>query len=944
MKTSFLHSVSDELIRRFGWEGLKDITLVFPMHRAGVVMRSELQQRMAADHVNMVWSPEMMALGDLFDSLCPLGKEDELFTVCRLHRIYNECVQQASDSLSADHNGQPLTMDIDRFYSWGRQLLSDFTNIDQGLEEKDIDSFFRNALTLSDLDTYKLDDDVRKRLEDLLYKGEAVRQSLIAQSVQAHFAALWKAMPSIYKQLRQEMQQAGKGYEGQRMRYVITHWDELRQRAQSKVYCFIGFNYLLPVERQLMQLLHAEQRALFFWDYVEDFHANSKAFAFIRQNMKVFPNALPTAIWGAPRHVRTISVTSTHAEAEYAGQWLQDTYKKRGESTAIVICDEAQLEAVIYGLPLVHAEGEDKPEEINITKGFPLRHTAVYSDLIKQLDKAFRAQKDNPTAALQSVLPYMDELSARSLAHRQNTWQWHLEREAIYQSRRTLVQFITILQDGIVSDLAAHPELLRRLVMRHMEQISLPFHGEPITDLQIMGVLETRTLDFDHLLLLNVEEGVLPAHQPDKSFLPYYLRKAYGLQTHDERASVYAYNFFRLLQRANDVTILFSQSQTAMTKKSMSRFVMQMLVASDEFVVDKYVLTESNTLQPASAFQVPDDASWLQASMQAGKSPYLSPSAINTFYTCKRKFYLEYMRGLREDDVPETIFSNRTLGLFVHEAIHYLYENYCHCHNGDPVQIQPEQIAKFNTPACRRQALEVAYERLNANYIEMHPESMPIYRMEEHVLENSVIDTYIEHVLLRDSNDAERYGLTILLLEGSKYATMQIPTQNADATVSQKSDATVSVSLGGRVDRMDQIGGKNGFPEVTRIVDYKCGKYDSKKMNANFADLRVANNNSADYVRQTLLYSFVMHARGEVSSLEPHLYFTSQDLTDPHVQTRVAVDQSPITYDDQHDEQYSSLIADMLGDIIAEREFAPCPECSPYCPFLRLCGRKAKQY
>ena len=143
---------------------------------------------------------------------------------------------------------------------------------------------------------------------------------------------------------------------------------------------------------------------------------------------------------------------------------------------------------------------------------------------------------------------------------------------------------------------------------------------------------------------------------------------------------------------------------------------------------------------------------------------------------------------------------------------------------------------------------------------------------------------------------------------------------------------------------MDQIGGKNGFPVLTRIVDYKCGKYDSKKMNANFADLRAANNNSADYVRQTLLYSYVMHAQGEASSLEPHLYFTSQDLTDPHVQTRVAVDQSPITYDDQHDEQYSALIADMLGEIIAEREFAPCPECSPYCPFLRLCGRKAKQY
>ena len=161
--TTFIHNVADELLRRFGWEGLKDVTLVFPMHRAGVVMRSELQRRMAAEHPSAVWAPRIMALGDLFDSLCPLGKEDELFTVCRLHRIYSECLE-----------GEP--MDIDRFYGWGRQLLSDFTNIDQGISEAEIDSFFRNSLALSDLDRYKLDEEVRHRLVDLLYKGDARRQ------------------------------------------------------------------------------------------------------------------------------------------------------------------------------------------------------------------------------------------------------------------------------------------------------------------------------------------------------------------------------------------------------------------------------------------------------------------------------------------------------------------------------------------------------------------------------------------------------------------------------------------------------------------------------------------------------------------------------------------------------------------------------------------------
>lgn len=928
MKDSFLHSVTDELIRRFGWAGLHDVTLVFPMHRAGVVMRHELQERMSADRQRALWAPEMMALGDLFDSLCPLGKEDELFCICRLYRIYRTCLQHTAETTHSEVD----IMEIDRFYSWGRQLLSDFTNIDQGIGESETDAFFRNALSLSDLDTYKLDDEVRQRLEDLLYKGEARQQSLIAQSVQAHFAALWQALPDIYHQLRDELLQAGKGYDGQRMRYVVSHWSELSTRAQSKMYCFIGFNYLLPVERQLMQLLHAEGRALFFWDYVEDFHTNSKAFAFIRQNMLTLPNALPAMHWGAPRTIRAISATSVHSEAEYAGQWLKQTYQTKGEPTAIVICDETQIEPVIYGLPPIRLEGCDTTEEINITKGYPLRNTQVFADVAKALGKSLHHKADNPMQAIQVVVDFVDEQSKLSAAAQQNTWQWHLGREALYQTRKALIRFIHILNDGLVCEILGHPDMLRRLIMRHLEQITLPFHGEPVTDLQIMGVLETRTLDFKHLLLLNVEEGIIPAHQPDKSFLPYYLRKAYGLQTHDERASVYAYNFFRMLNRANDVTLLFSQSQTAMTKKSMSRFVMQMMVSDREFNVERFVLTESNTIRPAQTMEVLADAEWKTMTLQAGKQLRLSPSAINTFYTCKRMFYLEYMLGLREEDEQETIFSNRTLGLFVHEAMHYLYAHYCHCVNWSPTTIHPNQVEQLNTPERRDEALHVAYDVLNDAYLKNHEGATPIYDYSQHTMENHVIDTYIQHLLERDRYDAEQRGLTILLLEEPIYATIG------------------QVSVGGRLDRLDQIGSLHGLPPITRIVDYKCGKYNDKKMNAAEADLRTPEKEDIDYVRQTLLYSFVTYdkvhnnmppatTRLSADRIEPHLFFAAQDLTNTNTRTCVSVNKLPISYDHNQHQHVTTLIHDMINDVLNERNFPMCAECSPYCPFLLLCGR-----
>ena len=901
--------MTDELLRRFGWEGLKDVTLVFPMHRAGVVMRSELQRRMEAEHPSALWAPEMLALSDLFDSLCPLGKEDELFTVCRLHRIYTECLQ-----------GTP--MEIDRFYSWGRQLLSDFTNIDQSISPEELSSFFRNALSLADLDTYKLDEEVRRRLEDLLYRGEARTQSLITDSVRAHFAALWQAMPDIYHRLGDELLQDGLGYEGQRMRYVVTHWPEVRERAGAKTYCFIGFNYLLPVERQLMQQLHDEGRALFFWDYVEDFRTNSKAFAFIRQNMRTLPNALPAARWGAPRHVRTLSANSVHSEAEYAGQWLQQTYHRHGEATAVVICDEAQLEPVIYSLPSIRPEGNDEAEQVNITKGYPMRHTHEFAELVRQLDKAFRQHADNPQQALQDVVAHLDEratLNAQqsTLNDQPLTWQWHLSREALYQARRTLIRFITILQDGLVAQLTTHTELLRRLILRHLEQLTLPFHGEPVTDIQVMGVLETRTLDFDHLLLLNVEEGVIPAHRPDQSFLPYYLRKAYGLQTHDERASVYAYNFFRLLHRAGDVTIVFSQAQTAMTRKTMSRFVMQMLVCPEEFTVSKFTLTESNTLRPAVQLAI-DEAT--VDSKLLNRQLYLSPSAINTFYTCKRMFYLQYILGLSEQDEAEVIFSNRTLGLFVHEAVHYLYEHYCHCDNTAAVRIYPNQVEQMNTPERRLEAIRVAYDRLNTHLYE------------QHALENRVMDTYIAHVLDRDRYDAEHSGLTIRLLE--------YPLRTSFAVHC----SPFTVQLGGRLDRMDSIGGLNGLPEVTRIVDYKCGRYDPAKMSATSDDLLTPEAPDTDYVRQTLFYSFIAYQSSQYSSIEPHLYFTSRKLAESDTVTGVRLDRQPLTCSAETEDAYADLILRMISSILAERDFPCCRKCPPYCPFLQLCDRKAAEY
>lgn len=919
-QNTFLNQVAHELLQHFGWQGLQDVALVFPMHRAGVMMREELRRQMVTDCQMACWAPEIYTLSDLFDSLCPLGKEEELFSVVRLYRLYRKHVPDAQ-------------MEIDHFYGWGRQLLADFTNISEGLRDEDRPAFFRNALSLNKLDAYQLDEEVHQRLLDLLYKGHAKTPSDI-HSIQRHFEQLWAAMPQIFAELSEQLLAENKGFAGQRMRYVVSHWQEVRHRAGSKTYCFIGFNYLLPVERELMCLLRGEERALFFWDYVPDFRTNSKAFAFISQNLRLFPNALPAGKWGAPRKVKAMSVSSVNAEAQYADTWLTETYKHKGEATAVVICDETLLEPVIYALPSIQIG--DEAAQVNITKGYPLRNTPTYAEVRKALAIALHS-KLQPADSLRQAVARVDELSKISKAEQQNSWQWHLEREALYQTRRVLMQFVSIIEDRLVPEITDNPDLLERLVARCMEQVTLPFHGEPVTDLQLMGVLETRTMDFKHLLLLNVEEGVIPAHQPDKSFLPYYLRKAYGLQTHDERASVYAYNFFRLLRRAEDVTIVFSQQQSAMTKSTMSRFVMQMLIHPEEFIVERFSLQESNHLSAAKTLEVEPGRTWLAENEQAGKSLYLSPSAINTFYACKRRFYYEQVLGIREENEPEIIFSGNTTGTFVHEAMHYIYTKLIAENCSPDDYILPNRIEAFNTPEHRHEAIVEAYRRMNKKYMEHHEGANSIYIYDEHTMENSAIDHYLQRLLQRDAKDAAR-GLSIVLLEKKKVATVTCPLEQ------DKTKRDIQVTIGGRIDRMDRIGGLHGMPAQTRIVDYKSGKYKKDKMSDTMAKL--CTNDGKDYVRQTLLYSFVAFSEDSKQSIEPHLYFAAQDLCNEKAHTRVELDGQPVTYDKAMHKDIESVVKTMVGDILRETDYPRCIEkdCSEYCPFLALCDRHPKAF
>ena len=753
---AFLDEVTRHLIETRGLNNLAATTIVVPTRRAVLFIKDCFRNYMRSNGLQgPVQLPQLTTLSQLFDNLSPRYKADEIQLVCTLYNVY-----YATHSPVAN-NHSPLS--LADFYGWGRQLVQDFSNIDKAYPLVTPRDFLNNTASARKLEHLQIDDEVRERLLALISTRE--NNAALADSKRHEFELIWANLPLIYERFQSAL--GVYGYEGARMKAALEHWSDeaVQRRISNRQFVFAGFNYLVPAEKRLMHLLQDAGQAVFYWDYPADFTANRKAFRWIIANAKEFTNALPVKAW-QPKEVQVICAASAHAQAQYAYQWLKQTHH-RGERSAVVICDETALEQVVYALP---ADAPDDPQprfrKINITKGFPMRQTDVFAQVMKQLT-------DTQTMDIEALMPELPKIPDDTTQDQTVSMSWHemLDYESRFQMRAALTRFKKMLSDGLIPSIADQ-RTLRLLLRRYLEGISFPFHGEPLADVQVTGVLETRAMDFDNVLLLNVEEGVVPNVSADLSYLPYYLRKAYGLQTHEESTDVYAYNFFRLTYRAKNVTMMFTGSESKNSKKAMSRFLRQMMASSD-FRITKTVLTESNAVS---------DAIIPIANLQNDHAPFamadyeFSPSALNTYRTCPLKFYYRYVMGIKEPEHTSLLLERNEIGTYVHDAMQELYTKY-----PSPADV-PVPIP-FDT---------LKHLQIGGN----------------HPLELSVIKSFITRIVQADKQLAQSHDLRILEMESKAFITIDV-------------EGVGKVRVGGRIDRVDSLDG------VIRIIDYKTGTYKS---------------------------------------------------------------------------------------------------------------------
>lgn len=907
----FLQLVAQDLHAKFG-SNFSRIAIVYPNKRAGLFMNEYLLEISGGAPV---WAPRYMTINDLFFSLSPdCSVNDPIDTALRIVRLFRKMTGDAS-------------VTVERFYGWAERILADFEDVDKNMA--DADALFRNISDLKALDdasflTPEQVEELRKFFRDF----DVDQKSVLRQK----FRQLWDTLGPLYHALNAELAENGRAYEGAAYRRVVEHLEagEMTVNPSISHFVFVGFNVLDNVEQRLFAHLKSEGRALFYWDYDTyylDAERNNEAGLFLRENLLRFPNALPRSLFSSfsqPKRVEMIAASTEAIQAQYVAPWLKDNLTPDAKRTAVVLCNENLLQPVLHSLP-------DNIDALNVTKGFPLSHTEVVTDVERQLGYWERHSTTLPAGELLARLSARVEAEGRAFVNSgdydDTRFEDILQGEAYFQMYTILNRFASILaQHG---DLPITIVTLRRLIRQVVRQSAIPFHGEPVKGLQIMGVLETRCLDFDHIIMLSAGDGMLPRKASDNSFIPYLLRRAYGLTTPERRTAVYAYYFYRLLQRASVVTLTYNNAAGSMSTGEMSRFMTQLLVEWPGHVIHHSLNSlQHTTAKKPQPIAKPDDM--LQRFMRptyADKSvfrPSLSPSALSTYLRCELLFYYRYVQHLHEPEEATDLLPPNVFGSVFHRAAELVYEYVINELKG---VADPDYLLALagNHETMHRYVMQAFEDTEDADY---------------RILEGRVIEMYLANLLRFDACTG-RFAVVGTERQAEGYVTVD------------NGGVETDIRINGVIDRLDFITNADGTRSL-RVFDYKTG---SAELNAN-GTVKAAVAGSLDelfapdkhkgYMLQTFLYGTMLTNEAkrdaQLAALMKHpvvpslffLKFAQNPSYNPLLVVAKEEVRNVMDYHEEFTAQLKALIEDVLD---SSKPFSPIDDdriCAN-CPFRMLC-------
>lgn len=971
----FLANVAADIINKYG-TNLADIAIVFPNKRAALFM-NEYFARLTN---KPLWAPSYITISELFAQQSSLVVSDNIKLICELHKVFTHCTQ-TNESLDA-------------FFGWGQLLLSDFDDLDKNLA--DASKVFQNLSNIKEYDdiTY-LTDEQKQVLKQFFSSFTDNHNSVIKE----RFIKLWSKLEDIYTQFQSAITQQGITYEGHLYRSVIEQQSfvlskkmylfvgfNLLHKTEEKL-----FEYLMKEQKACFYwdfdyyyMDKAEPEAGYYIKKYLSVFPNELD----NKEDTIYNN------WAKNKDITYLSSSTKNLQTRYISDWLRANNRiEAGKRTVIVLCDETLLPNVLHSLPpevdkvnitmgfplhhaqvsllvqslfdlyqigkisgangfrlnfvnkvLMHPYIKNLSEKADLLYTYLQKNHIYYPqfDQLKDEENKQELLDDNLKFIFRNILNTTNNTNLTLLEHiieilkrvgkHTEIKKDPLAQESVFRMYTLLNRLKQLIESG---DLIIETTTLRNLVNQLVRSTSIPFHGEPIEGIQIMGVLETRNLDFDNILMLCCNEGFMPKSVNDSSFIPYNIRKAYELTTKEHKIKIFAYYFYRLLQRASNISLTYTNSIQEGKTNEMSRFMLQLLVERPNSIT-KLSLKSEQGYKTKEKTPIVKTNEVMKLLNNINK---LSPTAINRYLSCSAKFYYNNVLGVKEpEESHEDVSDNRTFGIVFHKAMENIYEEYYKNHKW----ITEEEIDKLlKNEHFLLQNIDKAFatELFNIGKQSFKPQYNGLQQ-----INRKVIFRYIQQVLKLDKKNAP-FIIKGLELNVKKEICFETNKENK------------KLLLHGYIDRLDECGSDKQINEM-RVIDYKTGSFKDKaptNLDEVFTRTNIHQKHS-DYYLQAILYSGIIKNNKEYNPnnlpVSPHLLFILQSSKDDYNSAlyfdkkkedggKTFLKDEPNLYPD-FEEKLKEVLAEMYNPHVPFNITEDSKTCE-YCPYLSLCKREKEE-
>lgn len=940
---------------------------VFPNRRSGAFFKKYLLEEICGECLIL---PGITTISDFISNQSHLVDAGRVELLLILYQEYCNLADSAPE--------------FDQFLYWGDMILNDFNDVDRFMVNAK--ELFTNVRNLKKIQSNFLTDEQKAVIKEYWGIDRGAEDSFWQKdSCKSVFSQLWNRLYDLYERFNEALLSRGLSYSGMNYRAVAEGMSEknIVDFDFSRI-IFVGFSTLSTAEKIIFNKFKNLGIGDYYWDFESPFFdEDNKGSFFLKDYIREFPSMydIRQNKWQCPE-IHVVSVPSGGGQAKIAGTLIAgmvETGKiadvNDAIDTAVVLPEEKYMNAVLYSVP-------DCIRSLNITMGLPAEQTPVASliALLSALDRRKRNVDGRPAYFYEDVEalfahPYIKSFCDTKI---REMLQEAKKRRLFFVPLPFLAEFVPQLKflftntEEIDCDIAVYVNIvltevsavlnggefgklesyyvsqyqsailqLRNtinyynirmgsqsfffLLSRVMSGTAIAFEGEPLRGLQIMGVLETRLLDFKNLIVLSMNEKIFPTKHYSRSFIPNSLRADYDMATYEYQDSMYTYYFYRMISRAENVYLLYDSRTQGLSSGEESRYIYQLDKIYNRHK-NKHILYEYGIKTPESEGITVNKTirirTLLEKYRQGNSGKYLSASSINTYIDCPLRFYLNTVEGIREEQEMTDFIDSATFGQVVHSVLENLY-NSLQSDNGTGKRIVTKDFLNRYVALNSIPLDSLVTSSINEFYNRILDKNRKLEG--ESVLIGKIVSYYIRNVLHHD-----------LRLTPFEYIGSEVK-RNARWNVSG-----MSVNFKLVIDRIDRVGGK------LRIVDYKTGSDDiSFKEDADFSALfrKCGTTSRKKAILQVLLYcNAYSDMDGVAEGIAPVIYKLKDVPTCMNGRFVISNNKKEISdfRSDADNEAFMSRIKNVLEEIFnPDVPFTQTKDADicTFCQFKEICGR-----